>query len=328
MPGTSQNLGHYDQLLSTLSHAYVQDSEGFISGKVFPVVPVAKASDVYKMYPRGNFFRDDVRRRPMGGAAAITNFGSTEGTYSTEEDALSAMIDDRERANETAPMSTERSKTKLLTNQHLIHRDNLWAASFFKTGVWSTDVTGVPSGAGAGQVVQWNSASSTPVQDVRKYATTMKRSSGIRPNTLVLGADTFDALADNPVIMDRIKYTERGIVTVELLSSMFGLRVLVADAVQNTAQEGVAESMSFIVNSKGALLAYSAPEPALEMPSAGYTFAWTGLLGAGAGQGQSMAPVFRNRDEAAFSDRLTVRMALDQKVVAPDLGIFFATVVA
>jgi hypothetical protein len=94
--------------------------------------------------------------------------------------------------------------------------------------------------------------------------------------------------------------------------------------VVNTAKEGVADANSFIVGKTGALLAYAAPEPGIEVPSAGYTFAWTGLM---AGGGLTAA-VMRWREEANHSDFFEVRMALDTKIVSADLGVFYNNAVS
>ena len=64
---------------------------------------------------------------------------------------------------------------------------------------------------------------------------------------------------------------------------------------------------------------YSNPSPSLLTPSGGYTFAWTGLFG-GAAAG---ARIKRFRMEALASDRIESEMAWDQKLVAPELGVFF-----
>lgn len=326
MPGTSQALGHYDQMLTNVSHAYMQEPSNFVADQVFPVVPVAKASDVFFKIPKGNFFRDDVQKRPMGGRAAVTTMMTTTDTYVCEEEALAAVIDDRERQNQTNPFNVERSKVRLLTQQHLIHRDRRWAADFFTTGKWGTDVAGVNSGPVGAQVIKWNLSTGTPIDNVDAYKAAMLKATGMEPNVLVLGLDAFIALKNHPTIKELIKYTERAIVTEAILAAALGVeKVVVAKSVFNSAQEGVTEAMGMIVNAKAALLAYAAPAPGLEVPTAGYTFAWNGLLGAGAYD--APVAVARWRDEPAHSDYFEVRMAWQSKVIAPDLGVFFTGVV-
>ena len=102
-------------------------------------------------------------------------------------------------------------------------------------------------------------------------------------------------------------------------SVVLGLdQVLIAGAVNNTAQEGATDSLDFVFTDD-ALLCYSAPRPSLMAPSAGYNFSWTGYLGASQ-EGMRMS---RFRMEHLRADRIEGEMAYDQKLVASDLGVFF-----
>jgi hypothetical protein len=59
-------------------------------------------------------------------------------------------------------------------------------------------------------------------------------------------------------------------------------------------------------------------------PSAGYTFAWNGYMGA-AGAGQRVS---RFRMDHLRSDRIELEMSFDQKLVSADLGFFWDAIVA
>lgn len=324
MPNPTPNQGHVDQLLTNVSVAYIQSNDKFVADKVFPVVPVAKASDFYLEFPRGHFFRDEVGKRPLGGQSRVAGFDLEKKPYYAEEQGLSSNLDDRERANATAPYDPEQSRILFLTQQHLIHRDRDWASKYFKTGVWGTDLAGTSSAPGAGQFLQWDQANSTPIEDIDEKKDIIAENTGFEPNVLVLGRKTFRILKNHPDVVDRVKYTARGVITQDLLAELFGVeRVLIPGGVHNTAAEGVADSFEFILPKTDALLVYAAPSPGLDQPSGGYTFSWTGLLGNAAFQ----SGVWRGRDERAHSDWFEVRMAYDMKVVAQDLGIFFSNCV-
>ncbi len=338
MPGNpSLRDGHVDVLLTNISVAYIQDAKNFVAGQVFPAVPVEHASDLYLKYTKSEFFRDNVRARPFGGESDVIGFNLTTATYFCEEQAVSAMLDDRERANATPPYDPERGKTMLLTQQHLIHRDIDWARKFFTTGVW-TGGTGLNSGAagadytgsassnsGSNGFLQFDQAASTPVELVDQVREQVVSVTGYMPNTIVMGARVFRALKNHPEILDRIKYTQRGLVTEELLAALLGVdKVIVPRAIKNTAKENAADSMSFISSPTSMLLAYTAGAPGLEQASAGYIFSWTGLLGDAAFN----AGVWRGRDERKHSDWFEVRMAYDCEVVASDVAVFFTSCVA
>jgi len=132
------------------------------------------------------------------------------------------------------------------------------------------------------------------------------------------------ALVDHPDFIDRIKYSERAIVGPELLAAVLGIsKVVELGAVENQAAEGQTADYDFVAG-KHALLAYAADRPSTMAPSAGYTFTWTGLIGAGR-DGQRIKNF---RIERLEVDRVEIQTAFDQKVVAPELGAFFADAVS
>lgn len=336
MPQPSIRDGHVDVLLTNISVAYIQDNANFVAGQVFPVVPVEHASDLYLKYPKGAFFRDDVQARPYGGESPVIGFELQNATYYCEEQALSTFLDDRERANATPPYDPERGKVMLLSSQHMIHRDNDWSRKYFTTGVWTggtglnsgaagADYTGVASAPGANQFLQFDVASSIPIELIDQVREQVMSQTGFMPQILVMGARVFRALKNHPEVLDRIKYTQRGLVTEDLLASLLGVdRVIVPRAVKNTAKEGSPDAISFIHSPTSMLLAYAAGSPGLDQPSAGYIFSWTGLLGDAAFN----AGVWRGRDERKHSDWFEVRMAYDPEVIASDVAVFFTAVVS
>lgn len=325
MPDPTVSQGHVDQLLTNISVAYMQES-GFIADKVFPTVPVQHASDLYWKYTKDAFFRNDVGPRPMGGYAPVTGHGMSTGTYNCAERALAAWIDDRERANTSPPYDIDRAKTRLITGQHMIDRDSQFCTKYMKTGVW-TDLTGVSSAPDATHELQWDLSTSLPSKAVRFRKRAVKKATGFEPNTLVLGSKVEIDLMQHPDLIDRVKYTGNALsLDPNDLAQYFDVdKVVVATASQNTADEGQTAAFSFIASERDALLVYAAPEPGLEVPSGGYIFAWTGLLGDNA---ITPSVAWRGRDERAHSDWIEVRTAYDMNVVGSDLGVYFSGIVS
>ena len=165
---------------------------------------------------------------------------------------------------------------------------------------------------------------SDPLQDVEGWKETILSTTGIMPNTLVLGYQVFRQLKNHPDIVDRFKYTSSATVTTDMLSAIFDIeRVLVASAVENTAAEGATNSFSF-THGKAAMLLHVAPSPSLLTPSAGYTFAWTGVSG-GLGENVGIKDIPAPLRQA---DRIQGEAAWDNKIVGADLGLFATTAVA
>lgn len=318
---------HIDQYLTNLSVAFTQESAKFVADKVFPVVPVQKQSDKYNIYPKGHFWRDEVAPRPLGGRPNQANFDVESGTYLCEEEGLEYKLDDRLRANADQPLDPDKAGMRLLTEQTMIHRDSDWASSYFAKGVWGTDLKGKSSGPGEKEFLQFDQSGTEPVEFMDEQRDDLGSATGMEPNTLVLGKDVFRVVKNHPEVKDRIKYTQRGIITPELLAELFGVeKVVIPGSVKNSGEEGVADAIDYIVSRKDMLLVYSAPNPAIDQPSGGYIFAWTGLIpGATNAQG---GVIERGREELAHSDVFQIRLAYDMKVVAPELGIFFEGAVA
>jgi hypothetical protein len=294
---------------------------------VFPRVPVSKKSDKYFRYPREYFLRDEMQQRAPGTESAGVTYKLEQDSYSCDVWALHLNVADQVRDNADTPLQPDREATELLTQQALLRREKSWAAAYFATGIWTNERAGVASGPTGTQFLRWDEAASTPIEDVRTAKRTVHQSTGMRPNKLVLGRAVYDALLDHPDLVGRVdrgQTTGTALVMRQTLAALFELdEVLVMDGIENTAAEGAAGSYSFI-GGKHALLVYAPPSPSLMVPSAGYTFVWSGFIGAG-NMGNRIK---RFRMEHLSSDRIEIETAFDQKLVAADLGAFFLNAVS
>jgi hypothetical protein len=318
---------HVDGPLTTIAIAFAQNPEAFIADRVFPILSVAKQTDKYFTIPRGAWFRDEMKKRAPGALSAQRTHEVSTDSYACDVWALHEMLADQVRANYDSPLQADREMTEGLSQAGMIRKELQWVTDFFGSGLWTTDQTGVDSASpSTNQVGRWDRADSTPIEDVRAGKRRVQARTGFRPNKLVVGREVYDALLDHPDIvgrLDRGQTQGAAIVMRQNLAALFELEeVLVMDSVVNSATEGATDSIDFI-GGKSALLVYAAPSPGLYVPSAGYTFSWTGLLGAGA----LGMRVKRIRDEKRESDMIEIQMAFDQKLVSADLGQFFITIV-
>ncbi|RLE25526.1 MAG: hypothetical protein DRJ50_02800 [Actinobacteria bacterium] len=318
---------HVNRPLGNISVAFAQEEEGFIADDAFPVVPVLKRSDRYFLYERGEFNRDEMTKRAPGteSAGGTYNIDNTP-SYLCESFAFHRDIPDEIRDNADEPLNLDRDATEYLTTKFLIRKEKLWAATFFATTIWTNEDTGVSGTPSAGEFQRWDEAASTPIEDIRAARTSTKLSGGLRPNKLVVGAQTYDSLLDHPDIvgrLDRGQTSGPAIANKDAMAAIFELdQILIMDAIENTALEGATESNAFI-GGKHALLLYAAPSPGIMTATAGYTFSWTGRFGASA----LSSRIKRFRMEHLESDRVEIDAAFDHKLVSADLGYFFLTAV-
>jgi hypothetical protein len=257
MPQPSPSDVHVNRPLTNVSVAYQQNASAYVADRIFPRVVVPKQSDQYFVYPKGEWFREDVALRAPGTETPGTGYTPSTDTYFAHVYGVHRNIDDQTRANADIPLNLDREATQFVTNQLLLKRDKLFLAKYFTTGVWDTDKTGVTSGPTGSQFIQWDQAASDPVQDVHDGVLAVEGATGLRPNVMLVGPEVHSVLVNHADVLDRIKYTERGIVTEALLASLFGVdRYMVARAVQNSAAEGAAASMGFMAG-KHAMLAHT-----------------------------------------------------------------------
>jgi len=321
---TMQN-AHIDRALTNISVAYMQDANAFIADKVFPIVKVKRQSDVFYIYNKGDFMRDEAQVRGAGTESAGGDYGvEASEPYYCRKHAFHKDVTPEERANYDEPLDADTDASDFVTQKMLIRREMEWATKFFKAGVWGTEISG-GAAAAEGVVVYWDEATSDPIGDITNAAVQMASTTSYKPNTLVLSPYVFNALKNHEDILDRIKYTQKGIVTADLLATLFEVEhVYVAWAVVNSAAKGKDDDVSFIMG-KHALLCYAAPTPALKKPSAGYIFAWTGLEGSGAyGNRIVRLPM----DMLGLgTERIEGEIAFDAKQICKDLGVFFKDIV-
>jgi len=325
MPTRQQS--HIDKALTQISVGFFQDASAYIANQVFPAIPVVKQSDRYFAYKKEDWFRDDADERALGEESAGGDYDiDNTPTYFCRKYAYHKDVFEEDRTNVDDPLTPDQDAVDFVTDKLLLRREVQWAATYFKTGVWGADWTGGASANNSTKVVKyWDDITSDPVGDIKGRCTDIQEATGKRPNTLVIGQRVFDALSEHPDVLDRIKYTETGVVTISLLASLFNVeRVLIAGAIKNSAAKGQTATMEFIFG-KNALLCYVEKRPGLKKASAGYIFTWTGLLGSNSfGARISRIPI-PLRGEGA--ERIEGEQAFDMKVVAADLGLFFSGVV-
>lgn len=322
---------HVNQPLTNVSVAYIQKADAFIATKVFPQVPVQKQSDMYWRYSKSDWRRTDVKRRAPSTETPGVGWNVDTDTYFAHVYGVHKDIDDQLRANADSNFRLDADATAFVTNQLLLKRDLDWNATYFRTGVWGRDLTGVSSNPGSDQFLQWDLATSDPISQLAGLQVDFVRETGFKANTMVVGANVLKALKNHPGIIDRIKYTQRGIVTTDLIATLFDVeRILVSYAtiasgphVPDARAQDAAATYDFISNPNSVLLCYTPSSPSIMQPAAGYTFTWRGYLG---GNSQGIR-IKRFRMEHIASDRIEGEMTYDMRVISPDVGVFLENAV-
>lgn len=259
--------------LANVSIAY--RNQNYIGDRVFPIIDKVSPKAKIARYLKGAWFRDEAGIRAAGTRARRGGYPTDYVDILTKEYAFAKEVTDEDRkAVKVAggpPLSPDQDALEFCADKIDLNKERR-TASLILAGTWSgvagEDVEGLWA-AGAGN---------TFIDDVETRIETIRGNTGFRPNKLVLSANTLKEVKMESTVLDRIKYTERGIVTAALLAALFGLKeVLIGDAIYSSAKEKADGSDFTGVNvwektaTKGsAFLSYAPESPGLKKPSAGY----------------------------------------------------------
>ena len=327
---------HINRPLTNMSLALMQKTEKFIADRIFPRLPVAKQSDMFFTYDRGEFNRDEMQRRADAAESAGATYELGNDSYLCRVWALHRDIGWQLRANADNPINLDREATEFLTLKGMIRREREWVSQFLVADVWSHVFQGAATSttrselnskdATKNSMAHWNLAVSEPIEDIETACDAVEEDTGFRPNKLACGKRVYSALKNHPDIIGRLNSGQTpggpAMSTRQRLAQIFDLdEVMVGSAIYNSAASGATDSHSYIFG-KHALLAYVPPSPGVMTAAAGYTVEWTGLTGSG---GLAIEKWY-NQDRKA--DRIELNTAFQQKRMAADLACWFNSIVA
>lgn len=308
-PALGLQNGHFNQALTNLLIATPQ--EGFIAGKLLPVLPVLKQSDVYFKFDskqRAWALSDD--RRAPGTLGNTEDYALSYDTYRCEDHALHGFVTAEEIANYDNPLQPTMDKVNFLAQKTTLNEE------YGAKAALDAALTAVPFTAAlntdAGQTTV------DPYEFINAQINTIRLAIGRRPNVMAMDLLVFMALQAHPAIQDKIKYTGTGDnpaqVTEKTLAELFKLdEVLVSTAVINSAKEGQDASNAALWGTSIYLL-YRNPRPALREPSTGYTITWGSPNGVYGGTPMSNLP-------ASVSKGWVVESWVEQKLKREDYRV-------
>lgn len=265
---TDRYLG-VDPMLTNVAIGYSNDD--YVAEMLLPSFPVLKQSGKHFVYDRGRF-RNNPTKRGAGAASNETSLILTTGNpYFAEDHAQKMFVPDEDVQNAITPTDPFQDATEFVTDQVYIDREIEMVSMLTATATMTQNTT--LSGTS-----QWSDFSnSDPIANIRTGKQTIHNAVHKNPNTLVMGRQVWDKLIDHPAIVERIKYTQFGSVTTDVVARLFEVdRVIIASAGKNTAKEGQTDSMSYIWG-KDALLCYVAPRIQPKMITLGLTYTWNQL---------------------------------------------------
>ena len=305
---------HVDALLTRMSLAVMNEPSTYIAMEAFPRVTVRKQSGIIPRYDERAWLADEAEIRAPGGESSGSGW-TLDNTmkYNCENWAHHTDIPDEIVANEDEPYDAYRDGSMFVMDKLLMRIDRMFVKEHMNSGAWANDHTYTGADPNV-NLRQWIVSSAHPVGAVEDAQIVLEGKIARPGNRMVLPREAYGGLKENADVLDRIKYTEKGVVTKDLLQSLFELDYLgVPRGIYAMNKRGAALSRARIWNKHGLLL-FAPPRPALMRPSAGYTFLWNFL---------PRHPVYTRRMYLSLkkSTRIESHSYLDMKLTSADAGV-------
>lgn len=284
----------------------------YIGDIVAPRRDVAVSKGAYPNITRETALMTATTLRAPGSGYNRVDFGAEDKTFETKERGLEGQVDDRNRKFYATDFDYEVEVTQQVIRRIRIEKEIRMAALIFNTSTWTgatlyTDVSGAP----------WDVASSAIIAPVQAAKEKVRTLTGLVADTMIIGSVMYQHLIANTEL--KARFPGINVLTQDAikanLAGILGLsRIIVGGAVKNTANEGIAASLSDIWSDDYAMICKLAmPGDPMFVPSVTRSFVWTP-------ENAADLIVESYREEQTRSEIVRVRYDADEKVLDSSLG--------
>jgi len=261
--------------LGAAFHEFDPEGMTFIADQILVPYGVQKEQATVTVITRENMRSDEALRAEGGGYTRIDITGE-DLAYLCQNYGMEVPITDEERRRYIDDFQIELEKIAVLRLRMKIARELRVKTLIFNTTTWTgsalyTDVS-----------TDWDNIASDIIGDVVAAKEKVRAGTGVKPNALIVGEATVNNMIKNTAI--KARFQQNVLLTVDLLrqqmASLFGLqKLVVGDAVYNTADEGQSFSGSDIWPDDYAMVARVAEGPGspITTPCIGRTLKWNSM---------------------------------------------------
>jgi len=311
---------HADAALTDFSLAYIQDNQNFIGGNAIPTFPVEHKSDLYFVFNKDDWMRDDaVKVRAENEEAPQSGFTLSKQNYNATPWWTAVPLSQMTQANTDPGLPLDKAAAQLVTQRMMIRRERLFATNFMlSTSGWATTKNG--TAGGGTDFTSWDDYASDPEKNMDDAKNLMVKTTGFEGNVFTVGYSVHQALKRHPIIKDRIKYTSAESITAAIIAKFFELdEYHVSKASYSSTNEGAASKTQNFAVPSNALLTYKEGAPTLMSPTAATIFCWSKLTG----MNDAGVRIDQYYDEKKKQDVIRGEFAFAMVISGSDLGYLF-----
>lgn len=258
---------HLSQLLTQFAMGY--QPMGIIADKLFPIVRVAKQTDVYAVFSAQEALTIESTIRAMGTEARKITRSIGSGTYYAKNYAMKTEITLEDQVNMDAGYAAQiiGGRTNYLLNKLYLDWDLRVANLVNSTSNVGSSAAPSSSWAGAGN----------PLGNLWSAIDNARYSTGYRPNQMAFGPKAWDSFSRDITVRNLIFGVNNGggYPSLDQVANVFQIqKALLSGAFQSTSNEAQASNIQTIWGDN-VLVAFVTPSPTLEDPTFGASFRWS-----------------------------------------------------
>jgi hypothetical protein len=306
---------HVDEVLTNMSIAFPNDMS-LAADALFPALPVTKQSNKYNIFGRESWLPEADLRAPGTEANEIPGIALSSDTYYAQEHSLQVPVTDEERENSDGDLQPEADGTRLVTEKIMIGRERYFmtlatTAANYATGMTSQGNT-TPAAPGA-NFLQFDTGTTNPAFDpvaVLRFGMLQIHNKIFRdPNVAVIPYRVMWTMLNNAGLIERIKYSQTGILNRELVGTLLGIENMTVVVPGLGFQASSTSGVGYLWDND-IILAYVPPNPGKRVPAYGYEFVW--------GYNGRPQVIDRWREEKRKSDLIRCSRRYDGKMTSLD----------
>ena len=231
------------KLLTNVSNGYIPF--GYISEEILPPIHVAQTTGKIGKYTNNHLRIVNTIHKGKGDYRQLESITVDSDNYDIEDHGLFDIITENDMRNFEAPFDAERDTTMALTTALWLCKEDARATTLTDGAVITNGVTL----SGNSQYDEIEHADSTPLQDKLVADASIEDNIGVPSNVAIMNPKVFRALRFNRQLLSYLGFTRarpNGMTGDELARALELDRILVGHAMKNTAEEGQADSLSFV----------------------------------------------------------------------------------
>lgn len=268
--GRLEDLRVIDPVLTTLARGYMNAE--LIAIILFPFALVNKEAGKIPQFGKEAFKIYNTERALRAKSNRIDPEGISMIPYVCDEHDLEYPVDYREK-DESEVLDLDSHGAKVTSDGIRLRHEK-------KCADLAQSAANYPAGNKitlAGQSQFSDYVNSNPIGVIETGKEAVRAKVGKRPNVMVMGAATHKTLKNHPALLERIKYSMKGVVTLDLMKEIFGINNIVVGEAVYAADDGTFSD----IWGDNIILAYvpeaEAGKHEKEEPSFGYTLRKKGM---------------------------------------------------